>query len=144
MRMKGIHSLRELSRLLDTDPRFRRLCFIKKKEKGYPGSVLSRFISRIGMDNLTKIIEEKIVKLLQHGTVDVDAVLDDSFMKAWSIRRPTDNQIGFSDAQARVCRSGATSIPKPSSGSYLLRRCPTPRLLARYLALQILVRKPAR
>jgi hypothetical protein len=38
----------------------------------------------------------------------------------------------------------ATSIPKPSNGSCLLRRCPTPKLPASYLTLQISARKPAR
>jgi hypothetical protein len=38
----------------------------------------------------------------------------------------------------------ATSIPKPSNGSYLLRRYPTPTLPASYLTLQISARKPAR
>jgi hypothetical protein len=38
----------------------------------------------------------------------------------------------------------ATSIPKPSNGSCLLRRCPIPKLPARYLTLQISARKPAR
>jgi hypothetical protein len=38
----------------------------------------------------------------------------------------------------------ATSIPKLSGGSYLLHRCPTPTLPARYLVLQISARKPAR
>jgi hypothetical protein len=33
-------------------------------------------------------------------------VLDASFIKAWSIRHPTDNQIGYSDPQAKVGRSG--------------------------------------
>src|SRR5690242_7070264 len=38
----------------------------------------------------------------------------------------------------------ATSIPKPSNGNYLARRCPTPTLPASYLTLQISARKPAR
>jgi hypothetical protein len=33
---------------------------------------------------------------------EVDVVLDASFIKAWSIRHPTDSQIGFSDAQVWV------------------------------------------
>jgi hypothetical protein len=36
MRMKGVHSLREMSRLLDVDARLRRLCLIKEGERGYP------------------------------------------------------------------------------------------------------------
>jgi hypothetical protein len=39
---------------------------------------------------------------------DVDAVLDASFIKAWSIRHPKDSQKGFSDKQARVGRTGRT------------------------------------
>jgi hypothetical protein len=36
----------------------------------------------------------------------VDVVLDASFIKAWSIRDPADNQTGFSDPDARVGRNG--------------------------------------
>jgi transposase len=35
-------------------------------------------------------------------------VLDASFIKAWSTRHPTDNQTGYSDADARVGRAGRT------------------------------------
>ena len=35
MRMKGIRSLRELTRILDVDRRIRRLCLITDKERGY-------------------------------------------------------------------------------------------------------------
>jgi hypothetical protein len=35
MRMKGVRSLREVTRLLDTDIRLRKLCRIKKGEAGY-------------------------------------------------------------------------------------------------------------
>ena len=68
MRMKGVCSLREMARLLGTDQRLRRLCLIKPSEAGYPRSVLSRFIRKVGEDNLTRIIEEKVVKLL-NGTM---------------------------------------------------------------------------
>ena len=107
MRMKGVRSLREMTRLLDRDMRLRKLCLIKKKQKSYSRSVLSRFISRIGEDNLTRIVEEKVVKLLKHGA-EVDAVLDASFIKAWSTRDPLNNQKGYSDADARVGRAGRT------------------------------------
>jgi transposase len=107
MRMKGVRSLREMTRLLDTDLRLRRLCLIKTGEAGYPRSVLSRFIRRVGEDSLTRIIEEKVVKLLkQNDAKDVDAVLDASFIKAWSTRHPLDNQKGYSDCDARVGRAG--------------------------------------
>jgi transposase len=109
MRMKGVRSLREMTRLLDTDMRLRTLCLIEKKQKGYPRSVLSRFISRIGEDNLTRIIEDKVVKLLEQNSAgDVDAVLDASFIKAWSTRDPLNNQKGYSDSEARVGRAGRT------------------------------------
>jgi len=109
MRMKGVRSLREMTRLLDTDLRLRRLCLIKQGEAGYPRSVLSRFIRKVGEDNLTRIIEEKVVRLLkQNDTKDADAVLDTSFIKTWSIRHPLDNQRGLSDADARVGRAGRT------------------------------------
>jgi len=109
MRMKGVRSLREMTRLLDVDLRLRRLCLVKPGEAGYPRSVLSRFIRRVGEDNLTRIIEEKVVKLLkQNDTKDVDAVLDASFIKAWSTRDPLDNERGLSDEDARVGRAGRT------------------------------------
>ena len=108
MRMKGVRSLREMSRLLDVDLRLRRLCLIKPGESGYPRSVLSRFIRRIGEDNLTRIIQEKVIKLLKHNNANVDAVLDASFIKAWSTRDPLNSQRGFSDGDARVGRAGRT------------------------------------
>jgi hypothetical protein len=107
MRLKGIRSLRELTRILDVDQRIRRLCLIKKDEGGYPRSVISRFTHRVGAETLRLIIEEKVVRLLRRsGVEEVDMVLDASFLKAWSIRNPADNQIGLSDADARVGRNG--------------------------------------
>jgi hypothetical protein len=92
-----------MTRLLDTDLRLRRLCLIKTGEAGYPRSVLSRFIRRVGEANLTRIIEEKVVKLLKRNDAkNVDAVFDASFIKAWSVRHPLNNQRGFSDCDARV------------------------------------------
>jgi hypothetical protein len=107
--MKGVRSLREMTRLLDADQRLRRLCLIKPGETGYPRSVLSRFIRKVGEDNLTGIIEEKVVKLLKRNDAKtVDAVLDASFIKAWSTRHPLDSQKGLSDGDARVGRAGRT------------------------------------
>ena len=109
MRMKGVRSLREMTRFLDTDLRLRRLCLIKPNEAGYPRSVLSRFIRKVGENNLINIIEEKVVTLLeQNGTKDVDSVFDASFIKAWSTRDLLDNQKGYSDTEARVGRAGRT------------------------------------
>jgi len=71
--------------------------------------VLSRFIRKVGEDNLTGIIEEKVVKLLKRNDAkDVDAVLDASFIKVWSTQHPLDNQKGLSDEEARVGRAGRT------------------------------------
>ncbi len=107
MRMKAIRSIRELTRILDVDQRIRRLCLIKKDEGGYPRSVLSRFTHRVGAETLRLIIDEKVIMLLRRAGVDeVDAVLDASFLKAWSTRNPDDNQTGLSDPDARVGRSG--------------------------------------
>jgi hypothetical protein len=107
--MKAVRSLREMTRLLDADPRLRKLCLIKPAEAAYPRSVLSRFIQRVGETNLNKIIEEKVVKLLKRNDAkDVDAVFDASFIKAWSTRDPLDNQKGYSDMEARVGRAGRT------------------------------------
>ena len=105
--MKGIRSLRELTRILDVDQRIRRLCLIKVDEGGYPRSVISRFTHRVGAETLRLIIEEKVIMLLRRsGVGEVDVVLDASFLKAWSIRDPADNQIGLSDPDARVGRNG--------------------------------------
>ena len=107
--MKGVRSLREMTRLLDADPRLRRLCLIKPAEKGYPRSVLSRFIRKVGETRLINIIEEKVVKLSKHSSArDVDSIFDASFIKAWSTRDPLDNQTGYSDKEARVGRAGRT------------------------------------
>jgi len=107
--MKGVRSPRELTGLLDEDLRLRELCLVKTGEAGYPRSVLSRFIRKVGEDNLAKIIEEKVVKLLKRNDArDVDSVFDASFIKAWSTRHPMDNQKGYSDEEARVGRAGRT------------------------------------
>jgi hypothetical protein len=107
MRMKGIRSLRELARILEVDRRIRRLCLVKSDEEGYPRSVLSRFTKRVGAEVLRLIIEEKVVTLLRRsGVEEADVLLDASFIKAWSIRNPTNNQAGLSDPEARVGRNG--------------------------------------
>jgi len=98
-----------MTRLLDADLRLRKLCLIKDKEPEYPRSVLSRFSRKVGEDNLNRIIDEKVVKLLRSNKArEIDVVLDASFIKAWSTRHPTDCQIGYSDAEARVGRAGRT------------------------------------
>jgi len=109
MRMKGVRSLREMTRLLDVDRRLRKICLLKPGEAAYSRSVLSRFTRKVGEDNINKIIDEKVVELLKcNGTPEVDVVLDASFIKAWSTRDPQDNQIGYSDPDARVGRTGRT------------------------------------
>jgi hypothetical protein len=80
---------------------------IKKGQEGYTRSVLSRFSRRVGEENLNRIIDHKVVKLLKdRQTGEVDVVMDASFIKAWSTRDPTNSQKGYSDADARVGRSG--------------------------------------
>ena len=107
MRMKGVRSLREMTRILDTDQGLRRLCLIKPDQRGYTRSFLSRFIRKIGENHLINIIEEKVVKLLkQNGSRDVDSVFDASFIKAWSTRDSLDSLTGYSDKEARVGRTG--------------------------------------
>jgi hypothetical protein len=109
MRMKGVRSLREITRLLDTDPRLRKLCLIRAGEAAYPRSVLSRFIRKVGETRLISIIDEKVAKLLKRNSArDVDSIFDASFIKAWSTRDPLDNQTGYSDREARVGRAGRT------------------------------------
>jgi len=98
-----------MTRLLDTDQRLRKLCLILADEAAYPRSVLSRFSRKIGEDNLNKIIDEKVVKLLKSNQAkEVDVVFDASFIKAWSTRDPNYSQKGYSDADARVGRTGRT------------------------------------
>jgi transposase len=107
MRMKEIRSLRELSRTLNVDQRLRRICLIGEGERGYSRSVLSRFTTLFGAEKLRRTIDEKVVTLLRRSRVEeVDAVLDASFIKAWSIRHPDDSRRGFSDPDARVGRHG--------------------------------------
>ena len=107
MRMKEMRSLRELSRVLNVDRRIRRICLIGDGERGYPRSVLSRFTTLFGAEKLGRIIDEKVVMLLSRSHVrEVDAILDASFIKAWSIRHPLDSRRGFSDPDARVGRHG--------------------------------------
>jgi hypothetical protein len=91
-----------MTRLLDTDLRLRKLCLIKLGEAGYSRSVLSRFIRKVGEDSLTRIIEEKVVKLLKRNDArEVDSVFDASFTRAWSTRHPLDNQKGYSERALR-------------------------------------------
>jgi hypothetical protein len=106
MRMKGIRSLRELTRILDVDRRLRRLCLIHGEERGYPRSVISRFTRRVGADVLQLIIEEKVIRLLRSRSREVDILLDASFVKARSIRHPDDSRIAYSDPDALVGRNG--------------------------------------
>jgi len=44
--------------------------------------------------------------LRRAGVEEVDAVLDASFLRAWSVRHPESNKVGLSDRDARVGRSG--------------------------------------
>ena len=106
MRMKGIRSLRELTRILDADRRLRRLCLIHEKERGYPRSVISRFTKRVGAETLQLIIEEKVIKLLRFRAPEVDVLLDASFIKARSIRHPDNSRVAYSDPDALVGRNG--------------------------------------
>jgi len=107
--MKAVRSLREMTRLLDTDQRLRKLCLIRAGEVAYPRSVLSRFTRKVGEDNLNKIIDEKVISLLKSRQAkELDVVLNASFIKAWSTRDPTNNQTGYSDVEARVGRTGRT------------------------------------
>jgi hypothetical protein len=106
MRLKGIRSLRELTRILDVDRRLRHLCLIHGSQKGYPRSVISRFTKRVGADVLQLIIEEKVIRLLGSRSKEVDVLLDASFVKARSIRHPDNSRIAYSDPDALVGRNG--------------------------------------
>ena len=102
MRMKGVRSLRKLTRMLDIDKRIRKICFIKENQKGYTRSVMSRFSKRVRQDNLNKIIDQKVIDLLKsQQTTEVDVFFDAFFIKSLvRIRNPSVNQIGFSDNEA--------------------------------------------
>jgi hypothetical protein len=127
MRLKGIHSIRELTRILDVDRRLRRLCLIHGKERGYPRSVISRFTRRVGVDVLQLIIEEKVIRLLGSRPREVDVLLDASFIKARSIRHPDDGRVAYSDpdgwwggmVEATTSATSSTS-PWTTSGSFRL------------------------
>ena len=106
MRMKGIRSLRELTRILDIDRRLRRLCLIHGNQRGYPRSVISRFTRRVGAETLQLIIEEKVIHLLRSRSIEVDVLLDASFIKARSIRHPDDSRVAYSDPDSLVGRNG--------------------------------------
>ena len=106
MRLKGIRSLRELTRILDVDRRLRRLSLIHGDQRGYPKSVISRFTRRVGADVLQLILEEKVVKLLRFRAPEVDVLLDASFIKARSIRHPDNSRVAYSDPDALVGRNG--------------------------------------
>jgi hypothetical protein len=61
----------------------------------------------VGAESLQLVVEEKVVHLLRRARVEeVDAVLDPSFIKAWSTRHPDDGRIAFSDPDAKVGRNG--------------------------------------
>ena len=93
MRMRGIRSLREMTRLLDIDHRIRKLCLLKTGEKAYSRSILSRFTRKVGEEKLNGIIDEKVISLLKNNPAkEVDIVLDASFIKTWSTRDPIENQ----------------------------------------------------
>jgi hypothetical protein len=84
MKMKAIRSLREMTRILNTDLRIRKLCLIKDNQKGYTRSVMSRFSKRVGQNNLNKIIDQKVIDLLKsQQTTEVDVFFDAFFIKAW-------------------------------------------------------------
>ena len=106
MRLKGIRSLRELTRILDVDRRLRRLSLIHGDQRGYPRSVISRFTRRVGADVLQLILEEKVVELLRFRAPEVDVLLDASFIKARSIRHPDNSRVAYSDPDALVGRNG--------------------------------------
>jgi hypothetical protein len=106
MRLKGIRSLRELTRTLDVDKRLRRLSLIHGNQRSYPRSVISRFTRRVGAEVLQLIIEEKVIHLLRSRAADVDLLLDASFVKARSIRHPDDSRVAYSDPDALVGRNG--------------------------------------
>jgi hypothetical protein len=106
MRLKGIRSLRELTRILDVDRRLRRLCLIHGDERGYPRSVISRFTRRVGAETLQLMIEEKVIRLLRYRAPESDVLLDASFVKARSIRHPDNGRVAYSDPDALVGRNG--------------------------------------
>jgi hypothetical protein len=69
-------------------------------------SVLQRILS---IPSNGSFCLNQVVRLLKtNAGREVDAVLDASFIKAWSTRNPLDSQKGYSDGDARVGRAGRT------------------------------------
>jgi hypothetical protein len=58
MRMRGVGSLREMTRLLDSDLWLRKLCLIKDGEHGYSRRVLSRFNRKVGEEKSARCMPE--------------------------------------------------------------------------------------
>jgi hypothetical protein len=79
----------------------------KSHEKGHTRSVLGRFTRKVDQERLSIIIEDKVVNLLKSSrSKQIDVVLDSSFIKAWNTRHPMNSQIGYSDPEAGVGRTG--------------------------------------
>ena len=70
-----------MTRLLDSDLRLRRICLLKPGEAGYPRSVRSKFIRKVGEDELARIIEEKVIKLLKRNDVSACILTQEEYEK---------------------------------------------------------------
>jgi hypothetical protein len=69
--MKATRNLREMTQILNTDQKMRKLCLIKDNQKGYTRNVMSRFSKRAGQDNLNKIIGRRVIELLKTHNITV-------------------------------------------------------------------------
>ena len=108
MKMKGVRSLREMTRLLDVDQRLRKL---PDKEKG--SSVFEKRSQQVHPQGRRRQPHqnnrgESCKAPERNDAKDVDAVLDASFIKAWGTWQPLGNKKGLSDGDARVGRAGRT------------------------------------
>jgi transposase len=105
-RLLHIDSLRELERRLWSDGRLRVVCDIEKEEATYGRSVLSRFMERIGVDRLQKLIDHLLKGLKRAGVIKGRTVaVDATFIKAYS-RIDTATHQGYSDRDAEIGKDG--------------------------------------
>jgi len=108
-RVKQIPSDRELYRRLWNDQDLREVCDIEEEQKPYHPTQLTRFRNRIGTERLEKIMNNIVNELFKGGLIaGKTAVLDATFVKAYSKRDPHENGRGGSDPEARVGRNGKT------------------------------------
>jgi IS5 family transposase len=106
-RLESIPSDRALVRRLKSDSNLRRVCEIKENEKPYSRNVFSEFRKRVGPEELQGMMDHAVKELLKVKAIKGEKIVfDTTFVKAYSKRDPDNNQIGYSDPDARVGKVG--------------------------------------